>query len=302
MDEGKMKVMVTGANGLLGQHLVLQLLEKNYQVFATGRGGERLSFAGFDNYAYHEMDIADGNSVSRVMNVIKPGVVVHAAAMTQVDDCELNPQQCERINVQGTANVLMEAETYSDHFIYISTDFVFDGEKGNYGEDDDLKPISYYGFSKMQAESIVQTGDVDWAIVRTCLVYGNVLQGTRSNIISWVRDSLQQGKNIRVVADQYRTPTYVEDLAKGIVLIIEQKAQGIFHISGKDTLTPYDMAMQTADLLQLDKNYIEKVDASTFTQPGRRPPKTGFIIEKARKELGYEPIPFEEGLKKLLYR
>jgi dTDP-4-dehydrorhamnose reductase len=214
----------------------------------------------------------------------------------------LKPQKWESIDVKGTAKVIIEEETYSDHFIYISIGFVFDCGKGNYREDDDLKPISYYGFSKMQAESIVQTGDVAWTIVRTCLVYGNVLQGTRSNIISWVRDSLQQGKNIRVVADQYRTPTWVEDLAHGIVLIIQQKAQGIFHISGKDTLTPYDMAIQTSDLLQLDKSYIEKVDASTFTQPGRRPPKTGFNINKARAELGYEPIPFEEGLKKLLHR
>lgn len=295
-----MKILITGANGLLGQHLVKLLLEKNYQVFATGRGEQRLSFEVFPNYSYHEMDIADATAVGRVLQSIKPDIVIHAAAMTQVDDCELNPQQCERINVQGTANVLMEAEQYSRHFIYISTDFVFDGATGNYAEEDDLKPISYYGFTKMQAESIVQTGNIPWSIVRTCLVYGNVLQGTRSNIISWVRDSLQQGKNIKVVADQFRTPTYVEDLAKGIALIAAQKVEGIFHISGKDTLTPYDMAMQTAEYLQLDHHLITKADASSFTQPGRRPPKTGFVIEKARKELGYEPVSFKEGLKLLL--
>lgn len=295
-----MKVLITGANGLLGQHLVKILLQKNYQVFATGRGAERLSVTN-DHYSYHEMDIADARAVGSVMNDIKPNVVIHAAAMTQVDDCELNSRQCERINVTGTAYVLEEAEQYANHFIYISTDFVFDGEKGNYEEEDDLKPISFYGFTKMQAESIVQTGDIPWSIVRTCLVYGNVLQGTRSNIISWVRESLQQGKNIKVVADQFRTPTYVEDLAKGIALIVEKKAEGIFHLSGKDILSPYDIAMQTAEFLNLDKNYIEKVDASTFKQPGKRPPKTGFVIEKARKELGYEPISFEEGLRKILF-
>lgn len=297
-----MKILITGANGLLGQHLVKILLEKNYQVFASGKGADRLAFAQNERYSYHEMDIADGNSVSKVMNTVQPDVVVHAAAMTQVDDCELNPQQCERTNVQGTANVLTEAELHSRHFIYISTDFVFDGEKGNYAEEDDLKPISYYGFTKMQAEGIVQTSEISWSIVRTCLVYGNVLQGTRSNIISWVRDSLQQGKNIRVVSDQFRTPTYVGDLAKGIVLIIEKKAEGIYHLSGKDLLTPYDMAQQTADLLDLDKNKIEKVDASTFTQPGKRPLRTGFQIEKARQQLGYEPLTFKEGLEKLLSR
>lgn len=297
-----MKILITGANGLLGQHLVKTLLEKNYQVFATGKGEERISFENNDRYRYHEMDIADASSVGSALQTIQPDVVVHAAAMTQVDDCELNPQQCERINVQGTANVLMEAELHCKHFIYISTDFVFDGANGNYSEDDDLKPISFYGFTKMQAEAIAQTSEIPWSIVRTCLVYGNVLQGTRSNIISWVRDNLQQQKNIRVVADQYRTPTYVEDLAKGIALIIEKKAEGIYHLSGKDLLTPYDMAVKTAEYLKLNKNYIEKVDASTFSQPGKRPPKTGFNIEKARKDLGYEPLSFDEGLKRVIAR
>lgn len=296
-----MKVLVTGANGLLGQHLVMQLLEKGFVVIGTGKGDTRLHPNGFgDRYSYRTLDVSDPSDVQEVMDAVKPEVVVHAAAMTQVDECELAPEQCEKINVTGTSLVLADAELYSSHFIYISTDFVFDGEQGNYKENDDLKPISYYGFTKMQAEAMTETCSIPWAIVRTCLVYGDTLEGTRSNIISWVKNSLEQGKDIRVVSDQWRTPTFVEDLAKGIVLIIEQKATGVYHISGKDLLTPYDIAIQTADLLQLDKSKITKVDASTFKQPGKRPPKTGFIIEKARKELGFEPITFQEGLKKML--
>ncbi|HUP11663.1 MAG TPA: SDR family oxidoreductase, partial [Niastella sp.] len=249
------------------------------------------------NYTYREMDIANALEVFAVMTQEKPDVVVHAAAMTQVDDCELRPQQCERINVQGTSQVLTDAETFSSHFIYISTDFVFDGEQGNYAEEDDTKPISLYGFTKLQAESMVQTSTIPFAIVRTCLVYGNLLKGTRSNIVSWVKESLEQGKTIQVVSDQVRTPTYVEDLAKGIALIIEKKATGIYHISGKDWLTPYDIALKTAAKFNLDASKIVKVDAATFKQPGRRPLKTGFVIEKARKELGFEPMSFDEGLK-----
>ena len=291
-----MKVLVTGANGLLGQHLIKVLLHKNYQVIATSRGESRLSFQPSDNYTYHEMDVANAMETFSVMSLEKPDVVVHAAAMTQVDDCELRPQQCEKINVQGTSQILTDAETFSSHFIFISTDFVFDGEKGSYSEEEDTKPISLYGFSKLQAESMVQTSTIPFAIVRTCLVYGNLLKGTRSNIISWVKESLEQGKTIQVVSDQLRTPTYVEDLANGIALIIEKKATGIYHISGKDWLTPYDMAIKTANKFQLDISKIVKVDASTFKQPGRRPLKTGFVIEKARKELGYEPMSFDEGL------
>ncbi len=291
-----MKILITGANGLLGQHLIQLLLQKKYTVVATGRGDSRLAFEN-PLYSYYDMDVADGNAVFATMNHEKPHVVVHAAAMTQVDECELAPEICERINVQGTSQVLVDAEAVSSHFIYISTDFVFDGEKGNYTEEDDLMPVSHYGFSKMQAESIVQTSEIPWCIVRTCLVYGNVLKGTRSNIVNWVKGSLEQNKAIKVVNDQVRTPTYVKDLANGILLAIEKKATGIYHIAGKDVLTPYQMAVQTAELFQLDTTKIEKVDASTFSQPGRRPPKTNFIIEKARKELGYEPLSFAEGLK-----
>ena len=291
-----MKVLITGANGLLGQHLTKLLLDKNYQVIATSRGGSRLPFEPSGNYTYYSMDIANAFDTYAVMNREKPDVVVHAAAMTNVDECELQPEQCDRINVQGTAQILTDAESFSSHFIFISTDFVFDGEQGNYSEDDETLPISLYGFTKLQAESMVQTSDLPFAIVRTCLVYGNLLKGTRSNIVSWVKDSLEQGKTIQVVSDQVRTPTYVGDLAKGIALIIEKKATGFYHISGKDWLTPYDIAIKTAHKFQLDAGKIVKVDASTFKQPGRRPLKTGFVIEKARKELGYEPMTFDEGL------
>lgn len=229
----------------------------------------------------------------------RPEVVVHAGAMTQVDECEQNPEACEKVNVQGTAQLLVDAEALGSHFIYVSTDFVFDGEKGRYTEEDEPGPVSFYGFSKLQAEAMVQTSELPWTIVRTCLVYGNTLQGTRSNIISWVKGSLEQGKSIKVVSDQWRTPTYVADLARGIGLVIARKATGLFHIAGKDILSPYEIALQTAAYFQLDASRIEKVDASSFSQPGKRPPKTDFVIEKARQVLGYEPVLFTEGLKRM---
>lgn len=294
-----MKILITGANGLLGQHLAGLLVRQGYTVVATGRGEQRLLITDTENFRYLSLDFTDPFQVEAVMTRERPDVVVHAGAMTQVDDCEQRPEECERVNVQGTAQMLVDAEMVSSHFIYISTDFVFDGEKGQYREEDELRPVSFYGFSKMQAEAIVQTSTIPWTIVRTCLVYGNTLQGTRSNIISWVKSSLEQGRPIKVVADQWRTPTYVADLANGVALTIAQKATGIFHISGKDLLSPYEMALQTAGLFGLDKTMIEKVDASSFSQPGRRPPKTGFVIEKARNLLGYEPLSFTGGLKKM---
>jgi dTDP-4-dehydrorhamnose reductase len=294
------KIMITGANGLLGQHLVKQLKRAGYSVIATGKGEDRLPMLeGQGVVHYFPLDITDEAAVETIMRRERPDVVVHAAAVTQVDECELNRDKCFSVNVEGTANIIVHAERYACHLVYISTDFVFDGERGNYAEDDALNPISWYGFTKAQAESTVETCEIPWTIVRTCLVYGNVLQGSRSNIITWVKEKLEKKEKIRVVSDQWRTPTYVADLARGILLIIEKKARGIFHISGKDTLTPYDIALKTADHFGLDKGLVEKVDATVFSQPGKRPPRTGFLIGKARTELGYEPLSFDEGVKEM---
>jgi dTDP-4-dehydrorhamnose reductase len=290
-----MKVLVTGANGLLGQHLIAELIADRYTVVAIGRGPARLPFPE-TAYKYYDVDIATELSVHGVLSAESPEVVIHSAAMTQVDDCEVNQELCERINVQGTSHVIINAEQFARKLIYISTDFVFDGQKGDYAEEDDMGPVNWYGFTKMQAESIVETCDMPWAIVRTCLVYGNVLTGTRTNIISWVKENLQAGKPIKVVSDQVRTPTYVKDLVKGVLLILKQNGEGTFHIAGKDVLTPYDMAVKTAAYFKLDPSLMTKVDASSFSQPGRRPLKTGFNISKAKLQLGYDPISFDEAL------
>ena len=119
-------------------------------------------------------------------------------------------------------------------------------------------------------------------------------------MVSWVQNNLSQGKSIQVVSDQLRTPTYVEDLAKGILLVIQKKAIGIYHISGDELMSPYEMALATAEYLHLDNNLIEKVDAAIFNQAGKRPAKTGFVIDKAKNELGFKPLTFKEGLKKML--
>ncbi len=294
------KILVTGANGLLGQHLVNLLLQQGYQVVAMGKGASRLPFTVSDHFSYYAADITEDFLIQDILEKEMPHTVVHTAAITQVDECQLDQEKCEAVNVRATAQLLLSAEANCRHFIYISSDFVFDGEKGDYKEEDDLNPLSWYGFTKVQAEAITATSDIPFAIVRTCLVYGNTLTGTRSNIINWVKKNLEEGKTIKVVDDQWRTPTYVEDLAKGVLLVIEQLATGTWHISGKDLLTPYEMALQTAHYCGLDSSLIEKVDASTFSQPGRRPPKTNFDISKARQQLGFEPIGFDEGLRRML--
>jgi dTDP-4-dehydrorhamnose reductase len=290
-----MKVLITGSNGLLGQHLIpVFLQDSRYTVIATGRGPNRLPVQ--DGYTYEATNLRDATSVQHLLEKHKPDVLVHAAAMTQVDDCERNKDACWDINVSATRYLIQAAEKTNTFFLFLSTDFVFDGLQGPYAEEDAVNPLSYYGASKVAAERLVRNSKLAWSIVRTVLVYGVAADPKRSNIITWVKNNLEQGKKLKVVTDQWRTPTLVQDLAAGCKLVADKKATGIYHISGSETLTPYEMAVQTAGYFKLNPQMLEQVDAKTFTQPAKRPAKTGFVIDKAVKELGYKPHSFEEGL------
>jgi dTDP-4-dehydrorhamnose reductase len=296
-----MKILITGSNGLLGQNLINLLIETTaYNIIATGRGESRLPFKASSQYNYFSLDITDGIAVNDFLQQQQPDVIIHAAAMTQPDPCELNWVECWNVNVTATRFLVSAAESINARFIYVSTDFVFDGTDGPYKETDQPNPVNYYGSSKLAAEKAVEESKLHWAIVRTVLVYGNILVGNRSNIISWVKENLENNKPIKVVSDQWRTPTYVEDLAKGILLVVEKNAKGIFHISGEEGMSPYNMACAVADYLLLDKSLLTEVNAATFTQPAQRPLRTGFVIGKAKKELGYQPLGFKEALKKML--
>ena len=290
-----MKILVTGANGLLGQKLVAHLREeKGIDLIATGRGVNKNPGGG---YTYLSADLRNLEGIRVFIEIANPDVIIHCAAMTQVDECEQNKDLCWEMNVEVTQNMIEVAKENKAHFIYVSTDFVFDGKEGPYSERDMPKPISAYGEAKLEAEKLLHQGGLHYAIVRTVLVYGSSLHPSRTNLVLWVKKSLEAGKAINVVNDQWRTPTLAEDLAKGCFLVAKGKHEGIFHISGERLMSPYEMAMKVAETYGLDASLITQVDASTFTQPGKRPPKTGFVIDKAKEKLGFQPTPFEEGLK-----
>lgn len=294
-----MKVLVTGANGFLGYYLIERLLEKGIAVVATGKGECRLPFEEKRLFTYAPMDISDPFSVHDVFEKYQPSVVVHAAAVSKPDDCEKDQWQAYVVNVEGTVTTLLNAAEHKAFVVFVSTDFVFDGRgEGMYKEEAVPNPVNYYGKTKLEAEEAVKEYENGWAIVRTVMVYGKPVL-SRANILSIVKEKLEKGESYKVVDDQVRTPTYVEDLAAAIVLIIEQKATGLFHISGKDVVTPYEMATRTADFLGLDKSLLERASSADFSQAARRPAVTGFNIEKARRQLGFEPVSFEEGIRKM---
>lgn len=292
-----MKILLTGSNGLLGQKLVALLhQEPGVVLVATARGSNRLADL-YPEVHFVPLDVTDAVQVRQVLAEEQPTHLIHTAAMTQVDECELNQAACWTQNVTAVEHLANTCADLGIHLIHLSTDFIFNGQEGPLAEDAEPDPISHYGASKLAAERLVQaTPGLRWAIARTVLVYGTVHGGGRSNIVLWVRDSLRKGQKIKVVSDQWRTPTLAEDLALGCWLLARHSAQGIYHISGRELLTPYQMAQQVAAFFELDATLLEQVDASTFTQPAKRPPRTGFLIEKAAHDLGYQPRTFKEGI------
>ena len=291
-----MRILVTGSNGLLGQKLVELILTKEDYLIATAKS--KLVY-NLPTGEFHLLDITDRHEVERVINIAKPEVVINTAAMTQVDRCETEQEKCWLNNVNAVENLVKVCEKTNTNLIHISTDFIFDGTHGPLDENEKPNPLSYYGKSKLAAEEVIQKSTIHWAILRTVLVYGATKDMSRSNIVLWVKKSLEDGNTINVVNDQWRTPTLAEDLAMGCYLAATKKAKGIYNISGDEMMTPYNIAIKTADFFGLNKSLIQKTDSTQFKQPATRPPKTGFIIDKAKIELNFRPHSFKEGLQVL---
>jgi dTDP-4-dehydrorhamnose reductase len=289
------KILVTGSNGLLGQKLVYKLKGRtDLELIATARGENRLLDQ--SGYQFMSLDIGDKANVDEVIDTVKPDYIIHTAAMTQVDDCELDHAACDVANVDAVQYIVDAAERNNCHLVHISTDFIFNGKEGPYDEEGEADPLSYYGNAKWKGELIVQNSNLKWAILRTVLVYGIVDNMSRSNIVLWAKGALEKGDPINVVDDQFRSPTLAEDLADGCILAVEKNATGIYNISGKDQFSIIDLVKEVADYYGLDKSLINPVSSETLNQPAKRPPITGFILDKARRDLEYDPHSFQEGI------
>lgn len=290
-----MKILITGSNGLLGQKLVHQLKQDpEVDLVATARGENRLNDT--SGYTYHSMDISKLDEVLSIFEKEQPEVVIHTAAMTNVDQCEDDQEGCLKLNVEAVQYIISACSTYNAHLIHLSTDFIFDGTEGPLDESAQAAPVSFYGDSKWRAEKLIQASTVPHAILRTVLVYGVAENMSRSNIVLWAKGALEKGAPITVVDDQFRTPTLAEDLAQGCILAAKQKAQGLYNISGPDFYSIIDMVREIARFWNLDESLISPVSSSTLNQRAQRPPKTGFIIDKAKSDLGYAPHSFQDGL------
>jgi len=290
------KIIITGSNGLLGQKLVKLLSAKeSYEVHALSRGENRLIDK--TGYTYYSIDLTRKDKLTDLVEMIQPHYIIHTAAMTNVDTCELNQQECDLINIDAVKTIVDLCKSNNIHLIHISTDFIFDGKKGaNYNEEDQPKPVNYYGLSKLKSEEIILKAKIPYTILRTILVYGVVDRNDRSNIVLWVKDSLENKKAINLVTDQYRMPTYAEDLAEACLLSIENDALGIYNVSSYELLSIYEIALEIAKVFNLDKSYINPIKTSQLNLPAKRPFKTGFDLNKSVNQLKLPSYSFAERL------
>lgn len=289
------KILVTGSNGLLGQKLTDMLrYHSDYELIASSKGENR--YPESDGYTYEQLDVTDYEDIERLIKKYQPYAVIHTAAMTNVDQCETEKEACQKLNVDSVAHLIKLANQNPFYLVHLSTDFIFDGTSGPYKETDTSNPLSLYGHSKNDAELLLLATNINYSILRTIIVYGVAAAMSRTNIVLWAKGALEKGSPIKVVNDQYRMPTLAEDLAKACVLAIDKRAQGIYHISGKDYMSVIEMVRRIAKFFKLDDSIIEETDSSTLNQAAARPPKTGFVLDKAINDLGYNPHSFEEGL------
>ncbi len=290
-----MKIIVTGSNGFLGQHLSQSLAAKGFEVHALSRGANR--FTPMKNICYHSIELTDVRNVQQVIGDLLPDAIVHTAALSKPDECDLDREKCLAYNVEATRYLAEAAKNTNVHFVHMSTDFIF-GEDGPHSEADAPGPLNFYGESKWQAEQLLEQVISDHlCIVRPVFIYGKCVVGMRPSFLHWVKNNLEQGKAIKVVTDQQRTPTYVGDLCKGITQIITERVGGVYHLAGKNILSPYEMAVTVAKTLGLNSRLIEPVTSDTFPEPVRRAKRSGLKIDKAMHDLGYAPVDFEEGVR-----
>ena len=278
-----MKVLITGASGLLGSALLRE---------ASKQG--TTSVAVYNSRPLHgglQMDITQHEQVRAAIKDVAPDYVIHAAAFTNVDACEVEPKRAWDVNALGTKHVVDACNEQGAKVVYISTDYVFDGENGPYSEDYPTHPINVYGESKLAGErfALARSGN---AVARVCVLYGF----DQPNFVTWVIDSLRANAPINVVNDQYNTPTYVGNCARALLRMCELGVTGVYHVSGREEVNRYDFACAIADVFGLNEKLINVTTTDTLQQRARRPLNSSLSVEKAERALGMRLANVREGL------
>jgi dTDP-4-dehydrorhamnose reductase len=277
------RILITGSNGLLGQKLVeLFSRSTSYNLLLTSK--QEQSVFQDDTLPYRQLDVSDKHEVRKVVDEIEPDIIINAAAMTNVDQCETDREAAWRANVVSVENLVNSAKLVGAKIIHISTDYVFDGKCGPYDEQARPNPLSYYGRTKLASENILLTNGIPYIIMRSMVLYG-VGYGVKLNFALWLLRELSEGRPVRVVDDQIANPTLADDLAYAIIKSIELERTGLYHIAGSDLISRYEFAIELAMVFELNKKLITPIKTSSLKQPAARPLKSGFITLKAQTDL-----------------
>jgi dTDP-4-dehydrorhamnose reductase len=290
-----LKLLITGASGLYGSKLAQMALAKGIEVYSSDI--QNLTIHG--NFV--KLDITGKFQVEEAFRTIKPDVVVHAATLTDVDKCELNKDLAWEINVEGTKNIAEAAQKQGTFLMYISTDYVFSGDKGNYVESDAADPVNYYGLTKLEAETVVvQTlPETDFLIARPSVIYGSTPAAGKVNFALWLIEALRKGERVKIVTDQWNTPTLNTNLAEMTLEVIERRLTGLYHLCGATRVSRFEFAQRIAKVFGLDKNLIDKASSSDFSWPAKRPADSSLDTSLAQRTLKCKPLNLEEALKQL---
>jgi dTDP-4-dehydrorhamnose reductase len=285
--------MITGGTGLLGLKLTETCAGRGIEVFAADISAPSSSSQGDANFL--ELDITDAKSTTSKITELKPDVVMNTAAMTDVDLCEVEKEKALRINAEGTKNVAEACQKAGTFLIYVSTGYVFDGEKGLYGEDEEPNPADYYGYTKLKGEEFVRNYATEWCIARTDVLFGWG-RPSRPNFATWVIDKLKKKENIKVITDQYCSPTLNTNLAEMMVEVAERNIKGILHLAGATRINRYDMAKKISKAFQLDEKLIRPAKAEELQWKAKRPKDSSLNVERAKRILSHKPLSIDEAI------
>jgi len=281
---------VIGASGLLGQHMMGAGNELGLAM--TGTYNTVNTMAGTI-----QMDITDPDSVSRGVQAACPELVVLCAAMTNVDQCEREPDAAYKVNVEGALNVAAECRSSGAKMIYISTDYVFNGFKGaRYHEFEPADPLSIYAKSKLEGERVTLDASRDNLVCRVSVVYGWNRLGRKDNFVSWIISSLRNGQEVRLYDDQLVSPTYAPAAARDILELGLGKLRGLCHTSGPDCLSRYDIGKLVAETFGLDVSLIRAVSTAEMPLLAKRPAVSCLGVDLAESELGRPMVDLRKGL------
>lgn len=287
------KILLTGANGLLGQKVAeLFRSETSFELILTDLQENAFEPRGFD---YFQMDITKKEDVKESVKKYLPSVIINCAAYTNVDGCETERELSWRVNVDAVKHFIIASRINALKIVHISTDYIFDGKSGNYTETSKPNPLSYYGKSKLAAENALLSSGIDFAIVRTMVLYGTG-RNLRPNFVTWLINMLAEKNTVRIVDDQFGMPTIIDDLGWGLVKIVELDKSGIYNICGSEYLSRYEFAVKIANVFRLNENLVMPVKTSDLNQAAARPMNSSFILLKASTDLGIKPLNVTEGL------